>query len=254
MKIVIIGVGNTATVLGRKLSAAGHEILQVMGRSGAHAAVLASTLGCSYTCNPAEINPEGEVYLAAVTDSALGHLGETLCLPGKLIVHTAGSVPGHVLRPVSGRYGVFYPLQSLRKEMDTIPEIPILVDGVSEDIRNLLFGLALTITDQVIFASDLVREKLHVAATLANNFTNHLYTLAAQYCQGESIDFALLYPLIKETAGRISHLSPMDVQTGPAVRRDQLTIEKHINLLQGYGYTRELYIQMTENIRQFYGL
>ncbi len=33
MKVVIIGAGNVATVLGKKILEAGHEILQVVGRN-----------------------------------------------------------------------------------------------------------------------------------------------------------------------------------------------------------------------------
>lgn len=33
MKVVIIGTGNTATVLGKKISEAGNEIIQVAGRN-----------------------------------------------------------------------------------------------------------------------------------------------------------------------------------------------------------------------------
>ena len=33
MDIVIIGTGNTATILGRKLKAAGHNIVQIYGRN-----------------------------------------------------------------------------------------------------------------------------------------------------------------------------------------------------------------------------
>jgi glutamyl-tRNA reductase len=44
MNIVIIGTGNTATVLGKKLKAAGHHILQVFGRDNFAASELAYEL------------------------------------------------------------------------------------------------------------------------------------------------------------------------------------------------------------------
>ncbi|MFL5774360.1 MAG: NAD(P)-binding domain-containing protein, partial [Flavisolibacter sp.] len=45
MDIVIIGTGNTASILGRKLKAAGHRILQVFGRDSMAASKLAYELG-----------------------------------------------------------------------------------------------------------------------------------------------------------------------------------------------------------------
>ena len=41
MKIVIIGSGNVASVLGRKFKAAGHEIIQVLSRNAKAASQLA---------------------------------------------------------------------------------------------------------------------------------------------------------------------------------------------------------------------
>src|SRR5450432_1166703 len=130
MKIVIIGSGNAATVLGRLIKQAGHEIVQVFSRSGEHAAELAGELGCSWSNGWEGINREGELYLVALSDNALLTLGEELVLPGKLVVHTAGAISRNALQGVSEHCGVLYPLQSLRKEIRSIPEIPLLVDGM----------------------------------------------------------------------------------------------------------------------------
>jgi prephenate dehydrogenase len=49
MDIVLIGTGNTASVLGRKLKAAGHSIVQVYGRNSMDASELAYELGTEST-------------------------------------------------------------------------------------------------------------------------------------------------------------------------------------------------------------
>jgi hypothetical protein len=77
---------------------------------------------------------------------------------------------------------------------------------------------------------------------------NHLYALAESYCNNEGINFDLLIPLIKETAERIDFISPSQSQTGPALRNDRTTIEKHLELLKKYPRLKNIYETFTESI------
>ncbi|HWK06711.1 MAG TPA: DUF2520 domain-containing protein [Puia sp.] len=252
MKVVILGSGNTATVLGTKILQAGHEILQVVSRQEVHAAGLASELHCGYATAWSAVDRTGELYLVALSDDAVYGLGAGLSLPGKLVVHTAGTVPKEALRTVSGHCGVLYPLQSLRKEIHPFPAIPFLVDALRGDDRVRIGDFARTISGQVREADDAERLKLHLGAVLVNNFSNYLYTLAADFCREEKTDFSLLLPLIQETAGRLSHFAPRDVQTGPAIRGDRSSIERHLNLLSNHNDLRELYSLFTKQIEAYY--
>lgn len=252
MKVVIIGSGNTATVLGTKIMEAGHEILQVVSRREEHAARLATILRCAHGTGWDAVDRAGEFYLVALSDDALYALGEELSLPGKLVAHTAGTVSKAVLRKVSENSGVLYPLQSLRKEIHPFPEIPFLVDALN--LRDLapLSDFARTIGRQVMTADDTLRLKLHLAAVLVNNFTNFLYTLAADFCRQEQTDFSLLLPIIQETATRLAHYAPGTVQTGPAIRGDRSSIARHLSLLDNYKDIKDLYSVFTDKIGAYY--
>ena len=85
---------------------------------------------------------------------------------------------------------------------------------------------------------------------MVNNFTNHLYALVENYCKEEGLDFYLLLPLITETAARLQDLPAAKTQTGPAVRNDTLTIEKHLELLKKYPQLKRMYTLFTESIQQ----
>jgi len=155
-----------------------------------------------------------------------------------------------VLKKVSGHYGVFYPLQSLRKDMKILPDIPIYYEGNDETTRKKLAKLAHSISgDSVAEADDNDRLKLHVAAVIVNNFSNHLYALAEDYCKKEGLDFHQLIPLIEETAQRLKTTSPSQTMTGPATRNDEETIKKHLALLKNYPKLQQLYKVMTDSIR-----
>jgi hypothetical protein len=100
----------------------------------------------------------------------------------------------------------------------------------------------------VTFADDPERLKFHVAAVLVNNFTNHLFATADEFCKKENIEFEKLYPLIDETIRRIKYQSPQSVQTGPAIREDIYTLGKHLQILSAHPDLKYLYLKLSESI------
>ena len=251
MDIVIIGSGNVAAVLGRKFKAAGHTIVQIYSRNASAASELAYEWDTESTNYKSLINKKADIYIIAVADNAIDDVAEDLKLPGKVVAHTAASVPKEVLKGITEHYGVFYPLQSLRKETVHLPEVPVFFEGNNEFTKRKLESLAQSIAEeQVAEAGNEDRLKLHVAAVLVSNFTNHLYALAEAYCKKEGLQFRQLLPLIRETATRISNISPQQAQTGPAIRHDKETIEKHLELLKDHPALKTIYLLLTESIQQ----
>ena len=250
MEIVLIGTGNAASILGRKLKEAGNDIVQVYGRNSAAASRLAYDLGTESVNYINIIKQNADLYILAVSDMAIRPLAADLQLGSKLVVHTAASVSREVLRVSSAHYGVFYPLQTLRKESAYIPDIPVIIDAGDEDSIYRLERLARSISNYVVKADDEARRKLHLAAVFCNNFVNHLYVLTENYCKKEGLDFGLFLPLIRETAARLHYLSPSLSQTGPALREDHATIEAHLAMLEKEPQLKEIYRLFTENINR----
>jgi predicted short-subunit dehydrogenase-like oxidoreductase (DUF2520 family) len=251
MEIVIIGSGNAAAVLGRKFKAANHHILQVVSRNASAASALAYEWNTISTNYLSAINLNADIYIIAVADDAVDEVVKDLKLPGKVVAHTAAAVSMNILKSVSKHYGVFYPLQSLRKDSKDLPDIPVFWEGSDEVAKKKLEALAHSIAEEkVTEAGDDARLKLHVAAVIVSNFPNHLYVLAEQYCRKEGLDFKQLLPLIEETAKRIKDISPVQSQTGPAIRHDDETIQKHLALLKDYPQLKKIYELITESIRQ----
>jgi len=250
MNIVIIGTGNAATVLGRKLKKAGHRIVQVFGRDASAASRLAYQLDTESTNYWSVIRKDADVYLIAVVDDAISDVVKHVHVPGKVVAHTAASIKKDVLKSMSHHYGVFYPLQSLRKDGEQLPEIPLFIDASDDIARKKLEQLADSISKgHVAQAGEDERLKMHVAAVFVSNFVNHLYSLAEDFCNKEGIDFQQLLPLIEETAQRIKSISPSEAQTGPAIRNDEATIRQHLQLLEKYPKLKNIYEMMTTSIR-----
>jgi predicted short-subunit dehydrogenase-like oxidoreductase (DUF2520 family) len=249
MEIVIIGTGNTATILGRMLKNAGHRIAQVYGRHAKAASELAYELGTESTNYWSVVCRTADLYIIAVSDIAIEEVLKEVHLPKSTIVHTAASISKEVLKKSAAHYGVFYPLQTLRKEVAYLPEVPIIIDASDEETLMELETLAGSLSKTVVEANDDQRVKLHLAAVFCNNFVNHIYTLTENYCKEEGLDFDLLLPLIKETGLRLETLPPSKAQTGPAIRNDVNTIEKHIELLKDHPSLQKMYAFFTESIR-----
>ncbi|MEP6595549.1 MAG: DUF2520 domain-containing protein [Ginsengibacter sp.] len=248
MKIVIVGSGNAATVLGKVIKRAGHDIIQVLSRNELHAKALADILGSksgNYITTPYK---NADLYLFALTDNALHYLYEHVQLENKLVVHTCGSVSKNVLTEISEKHGVIYPLQTLNKNSDELPEIPLLIDGSSTEILSYLQTFAQTLSNNVSIVNDEERLKFHIAAVFVNNFTNHLYAMADEFCAQENIDFKKLMPLIAETTSRIKKYSPKEVQTGPALRQDIYTLGKHLKMLSADPDLKYIYLKLSESI------
>lgn len=250
MDIVLIGTGNVATVLGKMLKNAGHSILQVVGRNIISAQKLALELNSDYTDSLDKINVNASVYLIVVNDTSITELASKLRLPSKIVAHTGGTVSMESLSPISEHYAVFYPLQSLKKEIIDLPIVPILIEGCDEKTISVMTELAESISpNNVSLVNEADRMKLHVAAVLVNNFVNHLYILSEDFCQKEGLDFSLLKPLIAETAERIIDGSANLNQTGPAKRNDFTTLERHLQLLQHHPDIKSVYELMTKSIQ-----
>lgn len=252
MKIVLIGSGNVATVLGRLFFQKGYILTQVVSRDILHAQHLAKELEADFTDFKGHLNLKADIYIIALTDEALLDFCNQYHLPDKIVLHTAGAISIKVLEKVSNTYGVLYPLQSLRKEIQIPQEIPFLIDGSNDSVFEQISTLAETVSKHIHRASDEERIKIHLAAVMANNFGNYLLTQVEQYCMEEHLNFSLLKPLIFETANRINYFSPSEVQTGPAIRKDEKTIQKHLALLEGHQELSVLYKFFTDKIGEHF--
>lgn len=248
MNISIIGSGNVASVFAVLAKNKGHTVKQIIARNEVQGKLLADKIGAGFCLLNNSFDKHVDLFIVALTDNAFStalkeiHFGE---IP---VFHTAGSVSMHVLEDNTRNYGVIYPLQSLRKEMEVIPVIPFLIEAKNAQTLAMIKEFAKTLSNEVIEVAEDKRLRLHASAVIVSNFTNYLYGVAETFCKNENVDFNLLKPLILETAERIQTNAPIDVQTGPAVRRDITTLEKHLRLFSAYPKLKTLYTRMTDSI------
>lgn len=252
-KIVLVGAGNMATQLALALSNKGCEILQVYSRTIDSARLLADRIGeCTmYTNSIAEIVTDADLYIFSLSDSALPDVINQMQPNGALWVHTAGSMPMDVFADKCARYGVLYPMQTVNKDrVVDWSDVPIFVEASNEDDTQYLVQLSQRLSNNVSRSNSQQRQSLHLAAVFACNFSNHMYAIAERLLNEQGLDFDVMKFLIRETEHKAESISPIDGQTGPAVRNDVNVMDKHLALL-GDSPEGELYRLISKNIMQY---
>lgn len=252
MKVVIVGSGNTATILGRLILDSGHTIVQVISRNEAQGRQLAMILNATWGTINQSTFQEADLYILALSDNALHEANRIKALQGKWVVHTAGSVSMEVLAPLTDLYGVLYPLQTLSRFTQHIPQIPLLVNGNTKNTQNNITQFAQSLSSQVTLVPDNQRLQYHIAAVFVSNFVNHLMALTENYCQKENLNFNYLLPLMNEVVLKIQQYGALNAQTGPAVRGDDMTMNMHLNELSNYPSLADLYQKLSKGIQDFH--
>lgn len=233
MNVVIIGKGNVATNL--------------------HYAFMKKGIACQMVSSREGLDqlPQANVYIYAVRDEALaGVVAQVRGKEKSLHLHTSGSMAMSVFGADKPHAGIFYPFQTFSKArlIEDFSTVPVFFEARGIDDISAVYSLALTITSHVYETSQHDRERLHVAGVYACNFTNLMYTMAAELLRNTHIPFSALLPLIDETAAKIHSLAPQDAQTGPARRNDENVMNHHISLLN--EEQRTVYQLLSEEIRK----
>lgn len=253
MDITIIGAGNVGTNLIKAFVSAGFNIVQIISRKSNFAGELAKSVGAEYEISIKNLK-KADVYFICTPDDVIRQVADNEIFSEKLIVHTSGTVSMSVLAKRTSKYGVFYPLQSLKKSEDTnFKRVPIFIEAIDKKILAVLEFIAKRIADNVYELSSEKRLKLHIAAVFANNFTNHMITIAEQFIEKNNIPVEVLAPLLQKTSEKIKNGGTKEHQTGPACRGDKETINAHLKILSNEkSLMKNIYAIMSESLFEMY--
>ncbi|WBL23650.1 Rossmann-like and DUF2520 domain-containing protein [Zunongwangia sp. HRR-M8] len=249
IKVVLLGAGNLAYHLFRVFEATKNiKVIQVFNHHEEKLANFKSEVATTTIINKLD---EADFYIISIKDDAIAEVASQLKEKRGIVLHTSGAVSMNVLENLNN-YGVFYPLQSFSKDKAVnFAEIPINIEANSSENLEKLKSLALSVSNSVYEISSEQRKILHLAAVFANNFSNFMFTTAAEICEEHHIPFEILQPLIQETFQKIKTVSPKVAQTGPAIRNDEKTMQTHLQYLDEDH--KKLYKTISEAIIKTYG-
>jgi len=248
IRVILLGSGNVAFQLAKAFKQVKNiELIQRYRRDGKNDDLFDSSIPKTKYLNDLKI---ADIYIIAISDDHITNFSEQLKFKEGLVVHTSGSVPMNQLKCTAHK-GVFYPLQTFSKsKIIGFTSIPFCLETEFSKDMILLKTLTNSISDHVYEIDSSQREKLHIAAVFANNFSNHMFKIAKDICENNHISFDLLEPLIFNTVNQLKSLDPKEAQTGPAKRNDQKVIQKHLHLLK--GDQKELYALISKSIIKSY--
>jgi len=251
MNIVFIGSGNVATHLAIAFKAMGADIIQVWSRDSRNAEILAAITKATPVKCWDSLDQTADCYVIAVKDDAIAEVASHLQDVRGVVVHTSGATEMDVLKGTGTGYGVLYPLQTFSKtKVVDLKSVPFCIEADRSETFEKIAAMAHLLSESVAEVNSEQRRILHLAAVFACNFTNHLYDLSSKLLQQHQLKFDLLKPLILETAFKVQHTQPAEVQTGPAVRNDLLTLEKHLDLLEGSPHLQDIYQLLSDSIKK----
>ncbi len=250
----MIGAGNVATHIARHLYAEGYTISCVYSRTAASAGRLAAELDAPGTSLPGEVPQEADFFIVCVPDREVAGVVKRFSSHEGTWVHTSGALSLDLFQDAQERCGVLYPLQTLSLQYPVdLEKVPFLVEGSSPGVTAAVKVLASHLSSSVHETTAAQRLVFHLAAVFANNFTNHMVHVAQKILDDAGLAEALIHPLLEETFMKMAEMGAAAAQTGPAVRGDQITLEKHLDLLKAYPEWEKLYTFISRDINRTRG-
>lgn len=250
IEVVIIGSGNLAWHLTEFFTKKKLKLRVYNHRNSGELEKIKKTFACETLPGLKNISNTADYYFVCVSDDHLSKVSKKIRADKEnaLVLHCSGSMPLNILKSKAKNTAVFYPLQSFSK--DTTVDwnhIPIFIQGSSENAVRSLNRLLKWFPGKKVLSSDSSRLNIHLAAVMANNFTNAWYVQAFQQLEqtGNEKLFPLFLPLIKSGINKLERMSPLQAQTGPAKRGDKGVMKKHLQILKRNKDISALYKSMS---------
>ena len=193
---------------------------------------------------------KADLYILAVSDDSINMFFNFISTDS-FVIHCSGATSIDIFKHYP-RSGVLFPIQTISKLNDTLfKNIPFCIEAKNKDDLDLLKKLALSLGGSYECLNSLQRAYIHLSAVWVNNFVNHMIYKGKKICSENNISFSILKPIIKSTIKQTLISDPKKNQTGPARRRDILTLKRHDELMENLN-DKKLYNSITKSIQNTY--
>jgi predicted short-subunit dehydrogenase-like oxidoreductase (DUF2520 family) len=213
------------------------ESVTVIGSSGRAGSAIAARLGERGVA----LRDDGDLRLLCVPDRAIPEVARAI-EPGPWLAHVSGATPLAALEPHARRFSV-HPLQTLvpGKGPEQLDGAWGAVTAESEEARTHALWLAETLGLRPFALADEKRALYHAGCAVASSFLVTLYRTAGRLLEEANVPPEVLVPLMRRTIENGFEL------TGPIVRGDWETIERHLSAIREDAPELErLYTVLTE--------
>lgn len=248
--VAIIGPGRIGQAMGRLLAQSHIPIAFMSGRHPAAARRAVRFIGMGIPTGLADSRLQtASVLLIATSDSAIATVARELAKPakgteawrGKVVLHTCGSLPSAVLRPLKlcgAAIGSLHPYQTVPSPQAGVRNLPgsfWAIEGDPQALRvarewvRRLDGVPFSIRPQQ-------KTLYHLSAFLVCPTLVTLMAQAEGLLKQSGVPSRIARPMLRqfvvETAKNFVDLGAVRALTGPAVRGDWATIHRHLAALR----------------------
>lgn len=250
LSAMIVGPGRLGQALGRLLAHAGVAIDLVAARQLARArkAVRFIGAGAPATLDDPRLS-RADVILLTTADAAIEPVARALAAGGadwrgKVVLHTCGSLPSSVLKPLARRgaaIGSIHPFQTVPNPATGVRNLPGCYWAIEGDPRARAVGARIVRRlDGKPFPIRPGRKVLyHASAFLVCPTVLALLDQSERLLKLAGVPPRVARPMlagfVSETVGNFARLGARRALTGPAVRGDWPTIEKHLRELRRHA-------------------
>ncbi|MCX8079783.1 MAG: DUF2520 domain-containing protein [Bacteroidia bacterium] len=233
ISVLIVGAGNLGSVVYRNLKRSGSFDTKIVSKS--------KKLNV-----PVNFNPD-IIWILKKDDFIPAEVKRwSKSYPKALLICSSATI--NVREFTQGNILTLYPLGTFRKEHAHIrlSHVPFFLEyGININknhkvlIQRLIRGLGIK-ANKINYEQRLA---LHIAAVFGNNFVNALWGISLGLI-GKNKKH--LMPILLQTIENLKKFRPHETQTGPAIRRDYLTIKKHLQFLKSNDDLKKIYNAITE--------
>lgn len=248
--VAIVGPGRVGQALGRLLGKSGVTITFVAARRLSSARRAVQFIGGGKASAVTELHPEcAPIFLITTSDSGVAHVAAELAKEGtgkkpwqgRVVLHTCGSLPSDVLRPLQLRgaaIGSLHPYQTVPSPQAGVRNLRGCYWALEGDRQALrvarswvkrLGGIAFSIRPEE-------KTLYHLSAFLVCPTVVTLMAEATSLLKQAGVPLRISRPMLTrfvcETAKNFAELGARRALTGPAARGDWATIRRHLAALK----------------------
>jgi predicted short-subunit dehydrogenase-like oxidoreductase (DUF2520 family) len=264
--IAVVGAGRAGGALAAALTAAGRSVVAVASRDPGRAGLLAVRVGARPAPTALAAIRAADLTFLTVPDAAVAGVAASVAasgadLGGRGVVHCSASLGVEAiaaLRLTGASVGCLHPLQALAGA-ESAPVLRGALMAIDADpaLRAPLCRLADDLGGRPVELIPGTRALYHAAAVLVGNAPLALLSAAAELLvmAGLEPDIAEqgLLALMEGALANARRVGPRAALTGPVVRGDTATVERHLEALHEHPDADALYRALTQAILQLAG-
>lgn len=239
MKVGFVGPGKVGRSFGSFLMKKQVDVVGYYGKTYVDTIHLSSEIGCPAFAELSELIDASDLIGITVQDDQIAVVVDQILnsacdISDKIFFHMSGSLTIEVLKPLSTNRFALHPLKAfprLMTELDDFMGVYFSLEGGNRQISSWLDALHITYFE----ISSHQKAQYHAAAAIISNYLVAVLDFGFSQFEALGISNTLskkaLWPLVLGTIENVEALGTKSALTGPIVRGDVHTIEKHLEAI-----------------------